>query len=73
MTTERARELFGPYIRDAGDAIRLDLGDGSSVDFEFFVSLFETAPENASIGDLIDLDGGRLGYIPFFERCKEAQ
>lgn len=46
------------------------LPGGSRVDAEFFADLFSAAPSNPTYDDLVAIDGGDKGYIPFFDQCK---
>jgi len=35
-----------------------------------FAALFGSVPETPTYDDFVAIDGGRLGYIPFFDQCK---
>lgn len=67
MTSENVQTVFATKI--IGDIINLP--NGSFVDVESFVILFADAPSDPTYNDLVEIDGGNLGYIPFFDQCKD--
>ena len=65
MTNETVKAIFG-----VDDVILL--ANNTQVEVEVFAELFANVPENPTYQDFVDADGGRLGYIPFFDKCKAA-
>lgn len=48
----------------------IELPNGAFVSVETFADLFSSASSNPTYDELIGIDGGNLGYIPFFDQCK---
>lgn len=63
MTADNVRVVFG-----VTDTIRLN--ETSVVDVDVFATLFSAASESPTYDELVAIDGGVMGYIPFFDRCK---
>lgn len=59
------REIFRPYIRGE----RLCLPGRQDVDMSFFEHLFSSVQEFTH-DNFVEVDGGQLGYIEFFDQCK---
>jgi len=57
-------------IRVFGEATLL-LPSGSTVPAFVFAQLFKDAGSDPTYVNLVDLDGGKLGYKDFFDKCKE--
>lgn len=65
MTVEDVQRIF--RVTDL-----LILPNGSQVSVDFFANtLFKGAPSDPTYDDLVEIDGGRMGYISFFDQCKE--
>ena len=63
--------LFSSHIVNTpefGDV--LNIGDGQIISVDSFADLFSAAPSTPTYAELIAIDGGVMGYIPFFDRCK---
>ena len=65
MTEDDVRTVFGLK----SDTIKIN--GNVIVDVSVFASLFKDAPTNPTYDDLIEIDGGRLGYIPFLDELKD--
>lgn len=50
---------------------RIILPDKSFVEVDFFTWLFKDAPSHPTYAELVEIDGGLKGYIPFFDECKK--
>jgi hypothetical protein len=68
MTADSVRIVFQAKIFLPDDTI--GLSDGSTVPVDFFASLFAGASDTPTYQELVDIDGGTKGYIPFFDECK---
>lgn len=62
-------ELFASKI--VGSDIVLNKENGNRVSISFFSALFKEASEIPTHQELCDIDGGKYGYIPFFDQCKK--
>ena len=47
------------------------LGAGRVVSVSKFTELFSGASDAPTYDELVAIDGGIMGYIPFFDRCKD--
>ena len=66
MTIDDVRRIFARYV--GGDD--LILSATNFVPIDSFVILFDSASSNSTYQELVDIDGGDKGYIPFFNKCK---
>lgn len=67
MTMQDVINLFD--LRDADDLIVLP--NKATVRAEVFAGLFKGAPTNLTYDELVAIDKGVMGYIPFFDDLKE--
>ena len=47
------------------------LSEREIVSVKAFSKLFNSASSNPNYEELVTIDGGRLGYITFFDKCKK--
>ena len=62
MTEEEVINLFGRSFK---------LPDGSIGNAKSFSNLFSDVSSNPTYDELVNFDNGELGYIDFFDECKE--
>lgn len=48
----------------------IDLGNGNKISVEDFCELFKNA-KSVTYSELVNVENGKMGYIPFFDECKE--
>ena len=66
MTETDVITVFATKIKNGS----IDLGGGVTVEIEVFATLFADAPSNPTYDNLMRIDDERMGYKPFFDRCK---
>lgn len=66
MTEQAVRDIFKGKIK--GDYI--ELYPFCTVEIDTFALIFSDAPDSPTYDELVAIDGGDLGYIPFFDQCK---
>ena len=66
MTTQDVVRMF--LLNDELDQIRIS--EYAYVSAHKFAELFASAPTEPSYQDLMDVDGGVMGYAQFLESCK---
>jgi hypothetical protein len=64
MTADNVCTVFG-----VTDTIKLN--ETSVVEVDVFAALFSAASESPTYDELVAIDGGIMGYKPFFDQCKE--
>ena len=62
------RKIFATKISLSNDVINLP--GGATVPVKVFANLFKNASSNPTYEELVDLDGGKKGYLSFFDECK---
>ena len=70
MTKDDVKLIFASKIQGDKDNGVISLPGGATVPIDFFANRFSSV-EIPTYDNFVAFDGGIIGYIPFFNECKQ--